>query len=154
MNTISVLIRSHAGPTGEVLVCKTAGSHWELPHGTQRTGETPQQAAERIAWEQLSMKITVGSLQMTGHKAPQDGYVEHIVCGNITHNTHTKCDYHHYYDAVDLFQTGPKIGAYTEFQWVHPSELGGVGLTGDDGSFVAKYGPWINGRTIPDVRMP
>ncbi len=154
MNTISVLIQNHAGPTGQVLVCRCAGTAWELPHGVARTNETGPEAARRIAWEQLSMTVSPGKLQMIGRKSPKDGYVEHIVCGNITHDTHTKCDYHEYYDAVDTWQTGPKVGAYTEFQWVHPSQLGSVGFEGDDKNFVAKYGPWKNGRTDPDVRMP
>lgn len=154
MTEISVLIQHHAGPTGNVLVCKNENGVWELPKGRVRTNETEAEAAERVAWETLGIKITAGKLAMLGHKNPQDGCVEHIVCGNITHNSHTKCDYHCYYEAVNKWQAEPKVGTYTEFQWVHPSELGRLEFAGDDVNFMAKYDPWINAATIPDERMP
>ncbi len=154
MNTISVLIQHHAGPTGDVLVCQRPDGTWELPCGVAHTNEPDAEAAERIARERLSMQIRVGKLQMTGRKAPKDGYVEHIYEGNITHDTHTKCNFHNYYDAVNTWQTEPKAGDYTAFRWIHPSELGGVAFEGDDKRFIMKYDPWINGRSIPDVRMP
>lgn len=153
MTEISVLIQHHAGPTGNVLVCKNANGVWEFPKGTIRTNETQPEAAERVAWETLGMKITAGKLAMLGHKKPEDGTTEHIFCGNITHNTNTKCDYHCYYEGVNKWQTEPKPGTYTEFQWVHPSELGQLEFDGDDANFMAKYDPWINAGTIPDVRM-
>lgn len=153
MITISVLIQNHAGPTGRVLVCKNADGVWEFPHGNARTNETDEAAAQRIALEQLSMTISVGKLTMIGHKKPTDGRTEHIACGNITHSTHTHCNWHNYYEAVDTWQTGPKPGVYTEFQWVHPSQLGALTFQGDDVNFMAKYDPWINGREIPDARM-
>ena len=99
------------------------------------------------------MTVTPGRLEMLGHHYPEDGTVEHIVCGNITHNTHTKCDWHKYYGAVDTWQTEPSAGRYTEFAWVHPSELGRYEFAGDDREFMAQYDPWINGRPIPDRRM-
>ncbi len=154
MKYISVLIQHHAGPTGNVLIGKNSGGVWEFPHGVQRTNETGEEAAERIAWEQLGMKITVDKLTMTGHKRPTDGTVEHIACGNITHNTHTKCDYHNYYEAVNKWQSEPAGTVYTEYKWVHPSELGQYTFAGDDENFMAKYDPWINGRYIPERRMP
>jgi hypothetical protein len=80
--------------------------------------------------------------------------VEHIACGNITHNTHTKCDWHNYYEAVDVWQTEPRPGTYDSFMWVHPSELGAQEFSGDDKNFMGKYDPWIKGETVPNVRMP
>jgi predicted NUDIX family NTP pyrophosphohydrolase len=153
MTEISVLIQHHAGPTGDVLVCKKDGGTWEFPKGRVRTNETEAEAAERVAWETLGMKVTAGKLAMLGHKKPQDGYVEHIYEGNITHDTHTKCDFHCYYEAVNKWQTEPQAGTYGEFKWVHPSELGQLEFAGDDVNFMAKYDPWINARTVPDVRM-
>lgn len=153
MTEISVLIQHHTGTTGKVLVCKNADGVWEFPHGAARTNETGAAAAQRIALEQLAMTISVGKLTMSGHKKPTDGTVEHIACGNITHNTHTKCNWHDYYEAVNTWQTEPKSDVYTEFMWVHPSELGTLTFAGDDVNFMAKYDPWVNGRYIPDVRM-
>lgn len=153
MTEISVLIQHHAGPTGNVLVCKNANGVWEFPKGVARTNESDEEAAARIAVEQLGMIVKVGKLAMIGHKKPNDGRTEHLVVGNITHNTNTKCNFHSYYEAVNTWQTEPKAGAYTEFKWVHPSELGTLEMAGDDVNFMAKYDPWINGRTIPDVRM-
>jgi hypothetical protein len=95
----------------------------------------------------------VGKLTMQGRKYPKDGTVEHIVCGNITHNTHTKCDFHNYYEAVNVWQTEPKTGVYTEFQYVHPSKLGQYEFDGDDVNFMAKYDPWVHGQFIPERRM-
>ena len=153
MTEISVLIQHHAGPTGNVLVCKTAEGVWEFPKGTVRTNESEAEAAERVACETVGIRVKAGKLAMIGHKKPADGSVEHIVCGNITHNTHTKSNFHVYYEAVNTWQTEPKAGKYTEFAWVHPSQLGELTFAGDDVNFMAKYDPWINGRTVPDVRM-
>ena len=153
MKTISVLIRRHAGPTGNVLICKTADGAWEFPHDRERTNETDAAAAARIAGEQLGMTVGVGGLIMRGRKLPQDGVTEHLAEGNITHNTNTKDDYHLYYEAVETWQTEPRAGTYSEFKWVHPSELEQYGFEGDDADFMAKYAPWIGGRFIPDVRM-
>ena len=152
MNYISVLIQHHQGPTGDVLICKNSDGVWEFPNGKARTNESDEDAASRIAWEQLGMKVTVGKLSMIGHKRPLDGTTEHIYYGNITHNTNTKCDYHSYYEAVNTWQTEPK-GKYAEYKWVHPSELGQYAFAGDDENFMAKYDPWINSREIPDRRM-
>ena len=124
MKTISVLIQHHAGPTGDVLVCRKDGGAWEFPCDRIRVNETAAEAVERMAWELLGMKTVAGNLILEGHKMPQDGYVEHLYEGNITHNTNTKCDYHLYYGAVNKWQTEPKSDVYTEFCWVHPSELG------------------------------
>ncbi|MBP5166472.1 MAG: NUDIX hydrolase [Oscillospiraceae bacterium] len=154
MIRISVLIKHHQGPTGDVLLCRKGSGPWEFPSDRARVNETDEEAAERIAWEQLGMKIRVGKLTLSGHKNPQDGTVEHIACGNITHNTHTKCDWHNYYEAVDVWQTEPKPGTYDSFIWVHPSELGLQEFSGDDKNFMGKYDPWIRGETIPNVRMP
>ena len=154
MIQISVLIKHRQGPTGDVLLCRREDGLWEFPHGCARTNETDEEAAERIAWETLGMKIKVGKMTLTGHKNPQDGTTEHIACGNITHNTHTKCDWHNYYEAVNLWQTEPKPGTYDEFCWVHPSELGQLEYGGDDKNFMGKYDPWIRGGVIPNVRMP
>lgn len=151
MTNISVLIQHHAGPTGNVLIYKNADGVWEFPNGRQRTNETEEAAAARIAWEALGMDVTVGKMTLTGHKKPSDGTTEHIACGNITHNTNTKCDYHNYYEAVNKWQTEPKITC--EYKWVHPSELGQYTFAGDDVNFMAKYDPWINGRFVPDRRM-
>jgi 8-oxo-dGTP pyrophosphatase MutT (NUDIX family) len=150
---ISALIQHHAGPTGPVLICKNQNGQWEFPHDRVRTNETEEEAVSRLAWEQLGMRVTVGKLAMIGHKKPEDGAVEHILCGNITHNTNTKCDYHCYYEAVNTWQVEPKSEGYSEFKWVHPSELGQYGFQGDDQNFMAKYDPWVNGREIPDQRM-
>ncbi len=153
MTSISVLIQHHAGPTGNVLICRNADGAWELPHGTLRTNETEENAARRIAWEQVGIEVTPGKLVTIGHKYPKDGYTEHILCGNITHNTHTKHNYHCYYESVSKWQTEPVAGSYTEFRWVHPTELGGYEFDGDDKNFIAKYDPWVNAREIKDVRM-
>ncbi len=153
MKYISVLIQHHAGPTAGVLIVKKSGGPWQFPCGKALGEESAAEAAQRIAQQQLGMAITVGKLAMIGHKKPTDGTVEHIVCGNITHNTHTKCDYHEYYEAVNKWQTEPVSGEYEEFAWVHPSQLGKYGFDGDDANFMAKYDPWINGGTIPDRRM-
>jgi predicted NUDIX family NTP pyrophosphohydrolase len=154
MKNISVLVQHHAGPTGNVLICKNQNGVWEFPNGTVRTNETESEAAARICGEVLGMTVTVGKLIMIGSKTPKDGYVEHIVCGNITHNTHSKFNHHVYYEAVNKWQVEPKSGTYTEFKYVHPSELGQYEFAGDDKNFMAKYDPYINAETIPDVRMP
>lgn len=154
MKYVSILVQHHAGPTGDVLICKNSDGVWEFPHGTVRTNETETEAAARIGWEALGMKVNVGRMALIGHKTPQDGYVEHIVCGNITHNTHTKSNYHYYYEAVNKWQAQPKSDIYSEFKWVHPSELGQYEFGGDDRNFMAKYDPFINPDFIPDVRMP
>ena len=153
MKTVSVLIQHHAGPTGDVLICRNAGGAWEFPHDRVRTNEEDDAAAMRIAGEQLGMTVSVGKLAMIGHKRPEDGVSEHIPCGNITHNTNTKSQFHCYYEAVNTWQSEPKAGTYSEFKWVHPSELAGYEFAGDDVNFLAKYDPWVNGRPIPDVRM-
>ena len=153
MKTVSVLIQHHAGPTGDVLICKNADGVWEFPHDRERTNETEEAAAARIVGEQLGMTVSVGKLAMRGRKKPSDGTVEHLPEGNITHNTNTKDDYHLYMEAVNTWQTEPKPGTYAEFRWVHPSELAQYEFAGDDVNFLAKYDPWVNGRFIPDVRM-
>ena len=153
MKTISVLIQHHAGPTGNVLIGRTADGVWEFPHDTVRTNEEDPMAAVRVAGEQLGMTVTPGKLIMIGRKKPQDGVTEHIACGNITHNTNTKSRFHVYYEAVNTWQTEPKEGAYAEYRWVHPSELSQYEFAGDDVNFMAKYDPWVKGQMIPDVRM-
>ena len=154
MKYISALIQHHAGPTGDVLIGKNSDGVWEFPHSTVRTNETEEEAVERMAWEILGMKVVCGKMTMIGHKMPQDGYVEHLYTGNITHNTHMKFDFHYYYEAVNKWQTEPKSDLYSEFRWVHPSKLGEYQFAGDDENFMAKYDPWINGNFIPDRRMP
>ena len=153
MTEVSVLIQHHAGPTGNVLVCKNQNGVWEFPKTRVRTNETEPEAAERAALELFGMKVVAGKMILQGHKYIQDGAVEHIVCGNITHNTHTKCNFHCYYEAVNKWQVEPKAGTYTEFRWVHPSELGTLDFEGDDVKFMAKYDPYVNPAFIPDVRM-
>lgn len=153
MTEISVLIQHRTGTTGKVLVCKNADGVWEFPHGAARTNETGEAAAQRIALEQLSMTISVGKLTMSGHKKPADGTVEHIACGNITHNTHTKEIFHEYYEAINTWQTEPVLNGYDEYKWVPASLLGQYEFEGDDSSFMAKYDPWVNAREIPDRRM-
>ena len=153
MTEITLLIQHHAGPTGDVLVCQLPEGGWELPKGYIRVNETPETAVARTAWETLGIQVKAGKLIVQGKKYRKDGTVEHIPCGNITHNTHTKCDYHSYYEAVNTWQTEPKSEVYTEFKWVHPSELGQYAYAGDDVNFMAKYDPWINGREIPERRM-
>ena len=150
MTYVSVLLQHHAGPTGDVLILKNEDGTWSFPCGKVRTNETEAEASERIIWEQLGVKAVVGKLTMRGRHKAADGYVEHLYEGNITHNTHSKDDYHVYYEAVNKWQTEPACG---EYKWVHPSELGQYEFTGDDRNFMAKYDPWVNGRFIPDVRM-
>ena len=152
MKVISVLIQRHAGPTGDVLICKKDGA-WCFPCTTLRTNETGEEAAARVAAEQLHMVVKVGKLAMIGRKKPADGYVEHIVEGNITHNTHTKDDYHEYYEAVNTWGSEPCACCCEEYKWVHASQLGQYEFAGDDANFMAKYDPWINGRDIPNCRM-
>ena len=151
MKYISLLIKHHAGPTGDVLILKNANGVWEFPGGKVRTNETAEDAAKRIAADDLGMTIKPGILIMIGRKKPADGFSEHIICGNINHNTHSKDNYHEYYDAVDVWQTEPKVDC--EYKWVHPSELGEYEYEGDDVNFMAKYDPWVNPRFIPDRRM-
>ena len=153
MKYVSVLVQHHAGPTGDVLICKNGEGIWEFPNDRIRTNETDEEAAARVAWEQLGVEVVVGKRTMVGRKLPQDGQVEHIACGNITHNTNSKYDFHNYFEAVNKWQTEPRPVAYTEFKWVHPSELGQYEFAGDDKNFMAKYDPWVNARFIPDVRM-
>lgn len=153
MKTISVLIQHHAGPTGDVLICQRADGVWELPHDRERTNETDEAAAARIASEQLGMTVSVGKLAMRGRKKPSDGVTEHIAEGNITHNTNSKDDYHLYYEAVNTWQSEPKSEKYAAFRWVHPSALADYDFAGDDVNFLAKYEPWVKGRFIPDQRM-
>ncbi|MBQ8974866.1 MAG: NUDIX domain-containing protein [Oscillospiraceae bacterium] len=153
MKFVSVLIQKHAGPTGDVLICKTKDGKWCFPSTKVRTNEYPPEAAERAAWEQLGIKIVPGKLAMIGHKMPSDGIEEHIANGNIRHNTNTKALWHSYYEAVNKWQTEPKTDVYDELKWVHRSELGQYEFEGDDQNFMAKYDPWVNGREIPDVRM-
>ena len=153
MNYISVLIQNIAGPMGKVLIGRKENGVWAFPNGRQRTNESEGDACERIAWEELGIKVKAGKCTMIGHKHPQDGYSEHILCGNITHNTNTTCDYHSYYEAVNTWQSTPESRTYTELRWVHPSELAQYDFEGDDRNFMAKYDPWIRGREIPDVRM-
>lgn len=153
MTIISILVQHHAGPTGDVLLCKNAEGVWEFPKGRLRVNEKEPEAVERIAWEVLGMKVVAGKMTMIGRNKPSDGYVEHIYEGNITHNTNSKDNYHEYYEAVNKWQTEPVKGCYTEFKWVHPSELGQYTYAGDDVNFMAKYDSWINGREIKDVRM-
>jgi ADP-ribose pyrophosphatase YjhB (NUDIX family) len=150
---ISALIQDQAGPTGKVLIGRTKEGVWEFPHDRIRTNESEEEAVSRMAHEVLGLTVKPGKLTMTGHKRPKDGTTEHILCGNITHDTHTKCDYHNYYEAVNLWGGEPKSEAYTQFTWVHPSELGQYTFAGDDASFMAKYDPWIHGGEIPDQRM-
>ncbi len=151
MILVSALIQHHAGPTGDVLILKNAQGKWEFPCTRLHTAEEEPDAVARLAAEQLGITVTPGKLTMIGHKMPSDGASEHIACGNITHNTNTKCDYHCYYEAIDTYSHEPKVDG--EYAWVHPSELGQYEFAGDDANFMAKYDPWINGRFIPDVRM-
>jgi predicted NUDIX family NTP pyrophosphohydrolase len=153
MEFMSVLIKHHAGPTGDVLICKNKDGVWEFPHDVIRTNETYEEAVERVAWEQVGIKADPGVRLMLGRNLKQDGIVEHIYEGNITHNTHTKFNYHNYFEAVNKWQYEPKSDVYTEFKWVHASELGEYEFAGDDKNFMAKYDPYINARFIPDVRM-
>lgn len=153
MKTISILVQHHAGPTGDVLVAKNKNGVWEFPNGTVRVNETETEAVERLAWEVLGMKVVPGKLIMIGHKKPEDGTVEHLYEGNITHNTHTKCNYHVYYEAVNKWQVEPKSDVYTEFKYVPASKLGELTYEGDDVNFMAKYDKYVNPGFIPDVRM-
>lgn len=153
MNYVSVLIQHHAGPTGDVLLVKNQNGVWGFPEGCVRTNETEAEACERIAWETLGMKVVAGNLLVQGRKYPQDGTVEHILCGNITHNTHSKDNYHSYYAAVNKWAVEPKGETYTEYKWVHTADLSSYEYEGDDANFMAKYGPWVGGRFIPNVRM-
>lgn len=140
-------------PPGDVLICKNNDGNWEFPHDKVRTNETEAEAASRVAWEQLGMKVAVGKMAMIGRKYTQDGYVEHIACGNITHNTHTKYDY----TATTRLSTSGRPSrspvCIPSSSGSIPLSLGGYGFTGDDKNFMAKYDPWINGREIPDCRM-
>ena len=153
MKFVSILVQHHAGPTGKVLICKNSDGVWEFPNDRIRTNVTDEEAAERVAWEQLGMKVAVGKRTMVGRKLLNDGTVEHLAEGNITHNTHTKFNFRNYFEAVNKWQTEPKSDRYTEFKWVHPTELGQYEFAGDDANFMAKYDPWVNGRPIPDRRM-
>lgn len=152
MKTISILVKHHQGPTGDVLIGKH-GDTWCFPSGTVHTGETEKEAAARVAAEKLGLQVKVGDLVMIGRKKPEDGSVEHLYCGNITHNTHSKENYHVYYEVVNLYQTEPKCCCCEELRYVHASELKDYAFTGDDASFMAKYAPYVTPAYIPDVRM-
>ena len=78
MNTVSVLIRHHAGPTGDVLICKNEDGTWEFPSGKVHVSETDEEAVERIAWETIGLRAKAGILAMIGHKDPSDGVTEHL----------------------------------------------------------------------------
>jgi ADP-ribose pyrophosphatase YjhB (NUDIX family) len=147
------LIKHHAGPTGDVLIGKNKDGVWEFPNDAIRTNESYEDAVERVAWEQTGIKAEAGIRLMIGRNLKEDGIVEHLYEGNITHNTHTKFNFHNYFEAVNKWQYEPKSDKYTEFKWVHPSELGEYEFAGDDKNFMAKYDPYINARFIPDVRM-
>ncbi len=153
MEFISILVKHHAGPTGDVLICRSGDGAWGFPHDRIRTNETNEEAAKRVAWEQLGIEVSGGQLLMVGRNLKEDGIVEHLYEGNITHNTHTKHNYHNYLEVIDKWQAEPKAGAFTEFKWVHPSELGEYEFACDDKNFMAKYDPWINAGFIPEVRM-
>ena len=153
MKYISVLVQHHPGPTGNVLICKNKNGKWEFPCAKLCGTETSPEAAVRVAAENLGMAVKAGKLIMIGHKNINDGYTEHIACGNITHNTNSKEIYHEYYEAVNTWQTEPQKLVYDEFKWVHPSELGQYEFEGDDVNFMAKYDPWVNAKFIPDQRM-
>ena len=153
MKYISVLVQHHPGPTGNVLICKNKNGKWEFPCAKLCGTETSPEAAVRVAAEKLGMAVKAGKLIMIGHKNINDGYTEHIACGNITHNTNSKEIYHEYYEAVNTWQTEPQKLVYDEFKWVHPSELGQYEFEGDDVNFMAKYDPWVNAKFIPDQRM-
>ena len=153
MKLVSALIQHHVGPTGAVLICKKTDGAWEFPTIQARTNESGEDAVIRLAAELLGMTVKPGKLAMIGRQKPNDGYVEHLACGNITHNTNSKDNYHEYYEAINTWQTEPKSCVYAEFKWVHPSELAAYEFAGDDKNFMAKYDPWINGKYIPDVRM-
>ncbi len=153
MKIVSALIQHHAGPTGDVLICKNKNGVWEFPTTKIRTNETAEEAVIRLAAEQLRMTVKPGKLAMIGAKKPEDGYVEHFACGNITHNTNFKFNFHEYYEAVNTWQSEPAGDVYEEYKWVHPSELAQYEFEGDDKCFMAKYDPWVNAREIPNVRM-
>lgn len=153
MIRISVLMQDHAGPTGRVLLGKNENGVWEFPHGYRRVNETAAEAVERICFEVLGVRAVAGKLIVEGHKYPEGGTSEHFLCGNFTHNTRTKCDYHNYYEAVDKWSTEPESKVYTDFKWVHPSQLGAETYAGDDAAFMKKYDPYVNPDPIPDVRM-
>ena len=153
MIRISVLLQEHAGPTGRVLVLKDSDGGYRFPEGYVRVNESEAAAVERLVTEQFSVTAEAGRLLLIGHKKPADGYVEHLYEGNITHNTHTRCDYHCYYAAVRKWPEALSVPAGSELCWVLAEELGALSFAGDDADFLAKYDPWVNGREIPDRRM-
>ena len=42
MRFVSVLIQHHAGPTGDVLICRKKDGVWEFPTTKVRTNEYPR----------------------------------------------------------------------------------------------------------------
>ena len=150
---ISLLVQHHGGPTADVLLGKNENGIWEFPNGHVMTGETEEEACERIAWEVLGIKVNVIKRALIGAKYPSNGVTEHILQRNITHNNRPKDVWHCYYEVYNKWQNEPVSDKYTEFKWVHPSELGKEEFEGDDKNFMAKYDPYVNPKFIPDVRM-
>ena len=153
MKYVSVLIWRHAGPTGNVLICKNADGVWEFPNDRIRTNETDEAAAHRVAFEQVGIDAVVGKRTMILRKTLDDGITEHLAEGNITHNTNSKFVFYNYYEAVNKWEYQPKSEKYAEFKWVHPSELGQYEYAGVDKTFMAKYDPWVNARAVPEARL-
>lgn len=152
MKCVSVLVQHHAGATGDVLICKNKDGVWTFPTDKIRTNETDEEAAARVAFEQAGIVAKVNKRECVLRCTLDDGVTEHIVEGNITHNTNSKFVFHNYYSAINTWQYEPKCDCGCEFKWVHPTELAQYEFAGDDKVFLAKYDPWVNARPIPDVR--
>ena len=114
------------------------------------------QQREEMAKELAENIMTLARNTLMVHLRFMDRAISHLTLtcdGEIPFATDGRALYYEPWTVLQRYQAEPNAGTYTAFRWVHPSELGLVELTGDDKAFLDKYDPWINGRTIPDVRM-
>ena len=65
---------------GEMLVLKTTyKDHWEIPGGVVEQNESPKQAAEREAFEEVGLTLNVSLCLVIHYRAPQDERDESVM---------------------------------------------------------------------------
>jgi 8-oxo-dGTP diphosphatase len=65
---------------GEMLILKTTyKSHWEIPGGVVEENESPKQAAEREALEEIGLTIKIASCLVVHYRSAQDKQNENIM---------------------------------------------------------------------------
>ncbi len=105
-------------PDGEVLLLKRAGEegvdnyvgHWALPGGGAEDGETPEQAADREASEELGGAAPVGRKRLIDRKVTPNGMV-----------------FHTFAQPVDTKFTPTLNEEHSKFGWFRLDELPGDG---------------------------